>query len=165
MIRESPRMRSLKFSLLCLVVLCAGALPAAAAPSVDGAMMAPVQRWIAAFNDAKTPLPEDVFTTDAVITDQFAPYVWSGTAGVHAWSQWLNASLQSARVKKQHVVTGAPQAVMIAKRNDRAAFVLPATLTYEVDGKPGTDRALWLFVVVKSGNRWKIAADTWTRTD
>jgi hypothetical protein len=54
---------------------------------------------------------------------------------------------------------------MIDKAGDRVSFVIPATLTYVLDGKPGTDHALWLFVVAKSGAGWKIVADTWTRTD
>jgi ketosteroid isomerase-like protein len=129
------------------------------------AMLAPVQRWIAAFNALQTPLPQDVFTDDAVITDQFAPYVWNGAAGIHAWSQRLETGMHSPRVAFQHVVTDAPRAFMISKDGDRVSFVLPATLTYKVDGKEGVDRALWLYVVVKQGDVWKIAADTWTRTD
>jgi SnoaL-like domain len=129
------------------------------------AMLAPVHQWIDAFNAARTPLPESVFTEDVVITDQFTPYVWSGVAGAHAWSERLNRSLRSSRVRNEHVAVEAPRAFMIDQSGERASFVLPATLTYVLDGKPGKDRALWLFVVVKNGDVWKIAADTWTRTD
>jgi SnoaL-like domain len=129
-------------------------------------MLAPVQRWIDAFNAAKTPLPEDVFTADVVITDQFPPYVWSGAAEADAWSERLNAGLLGSRVKNEHVVTEPPRAFMIDKAGDRASFVLPATLTYDFDGKPTSDRALWYFVVVRTAEgTWLIAADTWTRTD
>lgn len=138
----------------------------AAAPiAPDDAMMAPVRQWIDAFNAAQTPLPEDVFAADAVITDEFAPYAWSGSAGVHAWSERLNRSLHSARVRDERVVVESPRAFMVAAAGDRVSFVLPATLTYVIDGKRGVDHALWLFVVVKDGGRWKIAGDTWTLTD
>jgi hypothetical protein len=145
--------------------MIAALLLAATLNTPTAEMLAPVQRWIAAFNAVQTPLPEDVFTDGAIITDQFAPYVWSGSAGIHTWSEALNKSLHSPRVGFQHVVTDSPRAFMISKTGDRVSFVLPATLTYSVDGKPGTDRALWLYVLVKQGDVWKIAADTWTRTD
>ena len=53
--------------------LAAGADDAPSGPSA--AMLAPVYRWIDAFNAARVPLPEDVFSDDVVITDQFPPYV------------------------------------------------------------------------------------------
>ena len=140
----------------------------AVAATADGptpAMLAPAQRWIDAFNAAKTPLPEDDFTGDVVITDQFPPYVWSGTAGMRAWSEAIGKSLKNTRVENEHVVVQAPYSFMIDKAGEHASYVLPATLTYEIDGKPYTDKALWLFVVVKdSAGNWKIAADTWTKT-
>jgi ketosteroid isomerase-like protein len=128
-------------------------------------MLMPVRQWIDAFNAAQTPLPETVFTDDVTITDQFSPYVWSGKAAAHAWSEALNSGLHSARITHEHVDTTDPRAFMINRAGDRASFVLPATLTYQEDGKPGVDAALWLFVVVKGSDGWKIAADTWTRTD
>lgn len=138
---------------------------AAAGDTPDAAMMAPVHRWIQAFNAAKTPLPEDIFSDDVVITDQFEPYVWSGRAAMHTWSERLNHSLTSSRVKDEHVARDSPRTFMIDKAGDRASFVIPAALTYVLDGKPGAGRALWLFVVVKSGSGWKVAADTWTRSE
>lgn len=140
-----------------------GRVLAATAP--DAAQLAPVQRWIDAFNAAQAPLPEDVFTSDAVVTDEFAPFAWSGTAGVHAWSQRVAAGFSSPRIKHEHVAVGAPIAFLQSKAGDRVSFVLPATLTYEQDGTPGTDKALWLFVVVKTSDGWKIAADTWTGSE
>ena len=78
-------------------------------------------------------------------------------------AQWGAAK---RRIRSQHVVTEAPRAYMADKSGERASFVFPATLTYELDGKPNTDRALWLFVVEKASDGiWKIAADTWTRTN
>ncbi|MBV8722371.1 MAG: hypothetical protein JO277_09490 [Candidatus Eremiobacteraeota bacterium] len=138
---------------------------AAALTSPTQAMTAPVYRWIGDFNAARTPLPRDVFTDDAVITDEFAPYVWSGRAGVRAWSEDLDRSVHSPRIRDEKVVVGAPRAFMIDAPGDRASFVLPATLTYVFDGTPSTDRALWFFVVVKDGDAWKISADTWTLSD
>ena len=138
--------------------MIAALLLAATISAPTAEMLTPVRRWIAAFNAVQTPLPEDVFTDDAVITDQFAPYVWTGSSGVHTWSEALARGMHSPRVGFQHVVTEAPRSFMISKSGDRVSFVLPATLTYSVDGKSGTDRALWLYVVVKQGDVWKIAA-------
>ena len=131
----------------------------------SAAMLAPVQRWIDAYNAAQT-LPDDIFTDDVVITDEFPPYAWSGKVGARAWGARIEQSFQKRRATHEHVVTGTPQAFMTSQAGDRASFVLPATLTYDVEGKTQTDRALWLFVVVKgSDNSWKIAADTWTQNN
>jgi hypothetical protein len=145
------------------ILLTLGSARAAGTP--DTAQLAPVQRWIDAFNASQSPLPEDVFTSDVVITDQFAPYAWNGTAAMHAWSTSIAEGFADPRVAHERVVTGAPISYLKNKTGDRVSFVLPATLTYEFKGKPQTDKALWLFVVVKDGSDWKIAADTWTKTE
>jgi len=148
-----------------LLALAATSAPALAAPKAPSpAMLAPVMAWIEAFNADRLPLPRDVFTADAVVTDQFPPYVWSGSTGVEAWSKSLEDGLRDPKLKHERVEVGTPQQFLTGGTTDRAQFVLPATLTYTYDGKPGTDRALWLFVVVKEDGVWKIAADTWTRT-
>jgi len=137
--------------------------PAGVGP--DAAMLSPAQQWIDAFNAARTPLPEAVFAEDVVITDTFPPYVWSGKTAAHAWSEALNEGIHSPLLKREHVETAAPRAFLINDAGDRVSFVLPATLTYEEDGKPYVVRAAWQFVLVKGAEGWRITADTWTRTD
>lgn len=151
---------------LCVLVLAVAFAPLTivrAQSSVDAAMMQPVQQWIDAYNAGTAPLPEDRFTDDAVITDEFPPFVWSGKAGEH---QWANAIDKFIRPGNQHVSVGAAQSVQVARDGSRVAFALPATLTLTSTrtGQRTTEHALWRFVLVRSlGGRWMIAADTWTQ--
>jgi hypothetical protein len=137
------------------------ALAARAQPAPDAAMLQPVQRWIDVYNSGTGALPEDIFADDVVITDEYPPYVWRGKAGEHAWASAIDNFIKPG---KQHVSIGAPQSFEPTRDGTRVRFVLPATLTFTSSrtGKEETERALWLFVLVKSANTWKITADTWT---
>ena len=143
-----------------IVLLLAPPAQAAMPTAPTAAMEAPVNRWIDAYN-AHRALPEDIFTDDVAVTDEFPPYVWTGIAGATQWDRAIDRGFPP----QAHVETGAPRAFRTDRAGDRASFVLPATLTYVVQGKNVTEHALWLFVVVRSGDDWKIAADTWTGAD
>jgi ketosteroid isomerase-like protein len=122
-------------------------------------MMQPIARWIAAYN-AGASLPEDIFTDDVVITDQFPPFVWSGKDGERRWAGAIDRFI---RPGKQHVSVGPAQQFMSAHDGTDVSFVLPATLTLASSrGQSTSEHALWLFVLVHSGTQWKIVADTWT---
>ena len=64
-------------ALMVLIVLPALARPAAP----DAAMLKPVQEWIAAYNAGTGPLPENIFTRNVVIADEFPPFIWTGIWG------------------------------------------------------------------------------------
>lgn len=127
----------------------------------DATMLQPVHRWIDAYNSGKAPLPEDIFTQDVVISDEFPPFVWTGSAGEHQWAQAIDAYI---RPGQEHVSIGSPQSFRQTRDGSSVEFVLPATLSYVSSrtGKRIGEQALWLFVLSRSGNAWKIAADTWT---
>ncbi|HET9393651.1 MAG TPA: hypothetical protein VFO29_09075 [Candidatus Rubrimentiphilum sp.] len=146
--------------IIALALTLAPAIVARAQPAPDAFMMRPVQRWIDAYNSG-TALPEDIFTGDVVITDEFPPYVWTGEAGERAWASAIDAFIKPGN---QHVSVGAAQSFQSSLRGTRVMFVLPATLTFTSSrtGARVTQQALWLFVLAKDGDEWKIAADTWT---
>lgn len=150
-----------------IICVAAIALALVAAISVraqsgpESSMMQPVRRWIDAYNSGTAPLPEDIFTDDVVITDEFPPFVWMGKAGEHKWASAIDTFI---RPGAQHVSVGTAYAFQSSRDGTRVSFVLPATLTFSSTrtSKIVTQDALWLFVLVRNTNRWKIAADTWT---
>lgn len=122
----------------------------------DASMLAPVRAWIDAYN-AGRPLPETIFTSDVLVTDEFPPYVWSGAAAEHQWAQAIDAFIKPGQ---QHVSVGAAQA--FTNEANSVSFVLPAVLTISVAPHPArTEHAFWKFTLVRSGNQWLIASDTW----
>lgn len=137
--------------------------PASArAPSVpDAAMLKPIQEWIAAYNAGTAPLPEEIFTQDVVITDEFEPFTWTGISGEHRWAQAIDSFMKPGQ---QHAAAGAVRRFRSTKSGDRVSFVLPATLTISSGKRKFSERALWFYVLVKTASGWKIAADTWTPT-
>lgn len=110
---------------LAFVLSAAVALGAQIGP--DASMMQPVQQWIDGFNRGAGPLPEDVFTDDVVITDEFSPYVWIGKSAEHKWAQAIDAFIKPGN---HHLSVGPAQSFQAGK--DRVTFVLPATLTLTV---------------------------------
>ena len=137
------------------------ALPASArAPlTPDAAMLQPIQEWIAAYNAGTAPLPEEIFTQDVVIIDEFPPFVWTGISGEHRWAKEIDAFMKPGQ---QHASAGAARRFQSTTSGDRVSFVLPATLTISRGKRKFTERALWFYVLVKTSHAWKIAADTWT---
>jgi hypothetical protein len=147
-------------------MFAAAALSAVLAPSAsarapsapDVAMLKPIQEWIAAYNSGTAPLPEEIFTQDVVITDEFPPFTWTGISGEHRWAKSIDSFMKPGL---QHVSAGAARRFRSTKSGDRVSFVLPATLTFSGKRKY-SERALWFYVLVKTASGWKIAADTWT---
>lgn len=138
-------------------ILASPAFAHASAP--DAAMLKPVQEWIAAYNAGTGPLPEDIFTQDVVIADEFPPFIWTGISGEHRWATVLDGFMKPGQ---EHVSVGPPRFFESARSGDRVSFVLPAHLWIS-GGKGRLDEsALWFYVLVKTASGWKIAADTWT---
>ena len=145
-----------------MAVVLSAAVALATQNGPDPSMMQPVQQWIDGFNSGTGPLSEDVFTDDVVITDEFPPYVWIGKSAEHQWARAIDAFIKPGN---HHLSVGAAQSFQAGK--DRVTFVLPATLTLTAarTGNLVTEHALWLFVLVRDGNEWRIAADTWTKSE
>src|SRR6185437_8658199 len=134
--------------------------PASArAPTAPDAMLKPIREWIAAYNAGTTPLPEEIFTQDVVITDEFAPFTWTGISGEHRWAQAIDSFMKPGQ---QHASAGAARRFQSTKSGDRVSFVLPATLTISRSKRKFTERALWFYVLMRTPDGWKIATDTWT---
>ncbi|MGH8291770.1 MAG: hypothetical protein ACREV7_22845 [Steroidobacteraceae bacterium] len=125
----------------------------------DAAMLKPIREWITAYNAGTAPLPEEIFTQDVVITDEFEPFTWTGISGEHRWAKAIDSFIKPGQ---QRASAGAARHFQSTKSGDRVSFVLPATLTISRRKRTFTERALWFYVLVKTPNGWKIAADTWT---
>lgn len=136
----------------------------APSPSPD-ALMAPVRALVAAFNAAGA-YPAQLFTADAVVTDEFPPFVWNAVnGGAKQWWRDLVGDANSAQrerfvAAKQHVETGAPEFVRVA--GDGAWFVCPATLQYTTRaGVKHVQQGRWLFYLRREGDVWRISAHAW----
>jgi ketosteroid isomerase-like protein len=144
--------------LLALALAAVLAAPAAAAtPPPD--VMAPINAVLAATNADKIAGLDSYYTADAVVVDEFAPYVWTGqTAGTHWWTALdrLGVQMGSSAV---HATALAVEHFEV--KGDSAYVVIPLEITYTLKGKPQHETGLWTVTLRRSGGAWQIATQTW----
>jgi ketosteroid isomerase-like protein len=140
--------------------------PAGAQPSKLVPLLAPIQRWVVAYNRHQETFPPGTFTDDCVVIDSFPPFAWtSRTQGIRAWydelegvhsAYWRHRVLQS----RPNVQLGAPTSVDV--RGAIAYMTFHATWTgYGSTGRRSTQHATFTVVERKTTAGWRIAAHSW----
>ena len=146
-------------------LVCIASLQPCAAASADEirALLAPVNAWVSAFNNWDATYPSTAFTDDAVIIDQFPPFVWHGKGSARTW--WTNlmgetpAEHERDRSMQQHVEFAAPQFVQINAGS--AYFVQLGTLTWVAKDGPHEMKATWVATETKTQDGWRISSQAW----
>ena len=145
----------------CVLAAAASVLPALgapAAPAPTSAMMTPIRALVRFVNTA-APIPTGTYARGAVVTDEFAPFLWtSGDVGAR-WSSGFIAYNAASKITRPHFALGAPTEFNVA--GARAYVVFPGTFTPLLNGKPFTETGTWTFVLVKDGAEWRVASQTW----
>jgi hypothetical protein len=146
-----------------LIVTIAPAVCAQAALTpedvVPTPLMAPIKA-IVRFVNTGAKIPQGTYSNHAVVADEFAPFLWtSGDVGVR-WSAGFTAFNAASGITKPHIVLSVPSEfkVVIASR---AYVVFPGSFTPLLDGKPFTETGFWTFVLVRDGEVWRVASQTW----
>ena len=127
------------------------------------AMMAPLKILLRAANGDSSADVSKICSKDAVIMDEPPPHRWDGETAAVDW-------LASLKVQfKDQQVTGARaefHTVSVYEHSaDRAWIVIPTTWTGAQGGRRFEEDGVWSFLVVQSGDAWKISADSWSVTD
>jgi ketosteroid isomerase-like protein len=146
-------------------------LAVAAEPSITAeqrdAIMRPVNAWVHAFSTQQAAFPDDAFTDDCLIIDEFAPFAWSpGTTTVRQWYADVEgldtaADRQSVLRSKESLQVGDPENLTIA--GDRAYMSFHATwsATNPKTNKPFVQHGLFTVVERKTKNGWRMIANAW----
>jgi hypothetical protein len=150
---------------LCLIIAVSAS--ATAATPDDSALMAPVQRLVTAINHAAATVPNNVFTGDATVLDDFPPYRWSGRKNADDWYRELVGTDAAARAGflalNCQLSVGRPQFSRVA--GDAAYFALPGVLVFTGDGgKRIRQTAEWLLTETKIHGTWLISGHAWAIT-
>jgi hypothetical protein len=139
------------------------ARPAAAqgvsAPRYDPAILAPIDRFIAA---VLANSPKDIaaeFAPNATIIDDLPPDVFTGPAACEQWYSAFVAENAKQQLAIGYLGHGSPRYLHVSA--DHAYLVLPADFTYTLGGKYYAESADWTFGLVKAGDDWKIASWAW----
>ena len=127
-----------------------------AAPVDDATAM--VTNVIDKFNDGNTRTFLSAHVDNAVIIDEFAPYVWSGRGTARRWLSDYNRMTKRQRVTDARLDYGKP--IRADLDGKRAYIVLPTTYSFVQSGVKESEVSTMTFVVRRVHGRWKIAS--WT---
>ena len=138
-------------------------LLASSARAGDAGVEGAIAAFGTAFNKGDIPAAKATMAPSVMITDEVAPYVWSGSGSLDAWLGDLARS-EAADGKTGAVVAIDPPTREIVS-GDHAYVIVPSTYTFKQKGTPMRETAQMTFALVRGSAGWKIAAWTWTGPD
>ena len=126
----------------------------------DDAMMVPVRAvagFMATLDDTHLA---NCFANDAVIVENFAPYVFRGPDAIALWRTGFHE--HAATLTGLVVTFGVAQD--FGSDGETAYFVLPTTWTGTSHGDAFEEEGGWAFVLKRQGESWRIACYAWAVT-
>ncbi len=151
-------MKTIKVSALALFASLAA--PAFAADQADP--VAVVQKYLAAFSAGDKAAAAALCTPDAVIVDDFPPYVWKGPNACATWWDALGAYNASQGIGAPETIgtAGAPWRSVVT--GEQAYVVVPMSYHYTQHGKPVLeDGSTWTLAMTKTPSGWLITGWAW----
>lgn len=152
------QLRNLLTSIALTAVLAGLAAPASAAAPPAG-VMATISAVLKDTNANDTSKLDGYYTSDAVVIDEFAPYVWTGTGAGTRWWTSLVAFNRKMSISNMKASMQSIQHFNVA--GDKAYAVVPLTISFGYKGKPQKETGTLTLTLQRSGNDWKIATQTW----
>jgi ketosteroid isomerase-like protein len=135
-------------------------MPVGMAAPVDDVTSA-IHHFIDAFNSGDTKAVDAAYANGSVsITDEFAPYRWTGPHAGQTWAAAYDKHAQSTGVSDGRVKYGDVTRTEID--GDSAYAVIPVFYAYREHGVPTQEEAQMTLVLHRSPGGWKIQAWTWT---
>ena len=135
--------------------LALAAITPAYPAETDPGILSTIDAAIGAINAGSEPDLQAVFLdSPAAITDDFAPFSWSGKTAVADYSRDLKAVLSQYKITDWRFQRHAPRYVFAT--DTRAEAVIPASFPFMLGGKPQSVSADWLFILDKKEGGWKI---------
>lgn len=133
-------------------------LPAAASSNDD--VIAAVQKANVSFNKGDKQAWLSLCGAEAVIIDNFAPYLWQGTSACSEYWDANDADSKKNGITDEVVTLG--KAWHVAVTDDHAYVVVPTNDTYRQKGKsvvrPGS---VWTFTLQKVAAGWLVTGMAW----
>lgn len=136
---------------------------AAESPGQTSAVLAPINRLVEAINQSKSTLPPGIFSADAVVIDEFAPYRWTGTdAGTRWYGELVGVTpAAQAAFASLHAKLSVGVPVTFRVQGHTAYVVVPGAFEYDEKGARVTERSHWVFNCVEHNGSWLVAGNAW----
>jgi ketosteroid isomerase-like protein len=101
-----------------------------------------------------------IFTSDAVVVDENAPFVWRGANAGTAW--WNGLTVLMKRAHMGHLHVGSVR-VGEYRQSPADAYLVESMLIAGVEaGKPFAESGTMTFTFHKTGGRWLISTEVWS---
>ena len=143
-------------------IVCLLTATAAGAQTTNAQLMAPIQKFVTAFNKGDTAgaAATHAAEADLVIIDEVAPYLWRGAHAFQAWATDLEADAKKQGVTDQMVTISA--LTRAETSGDSAYVVVPAVYSFKQRGVAMRGTANMTFALKKAAAGWLIHGWTWT---
>jgi ketosteroid isomerase-like protein len=157
--QETSRMKYLTLTtFVCLAMVSS----AGAQTGVDPQLVAPINKFMDAFNkgDIAGAAATHAAEADLAILDEVPPFLWRGPKAFQAWAGDLDKESKKLGITDQKVTVSAPTRV---ESDGTAAYVVvPAVYAFKMKGEAMRESAQMTFVLKKGASGWLIHGWTWT---
>ena len=152
----------MRFLTLGVAVCCVCVGVAVHAQAPDPQVMAPINKFLEAFNKGDTAgaAATHAAEADLSIIDEVPPFHWQGAQAFQAWTADLGRDEKKRGVTDQKVSIRA--ATRIETDGAVAYVVVPASYTFKQAGVPMKETAQMTFMLKKVAGGWLIHGWTWT---
>ena len=121
-----------------------------------------VGQYIDAFNNGDPEVMAATFDSPGSILDGMAPHLWQGPTATEDWYRDVLAEGELHDASGYFVTLDQPLHENVT--GDSACVVVPATMTFTVDGKTVTQSgAVFTVALRQRTDGWRIAAWAWTK--
>jgi hypothetical protein len=145
-----------------LVSLSVGMGPAVQAQATDPQLMAPITKFLDAFNkgDIAGASATHASEADLVIIDEVPPFVWRGAPAFATWAADLERNDKKHGITDQKV---SPGTVTRVETDGASAYVVVAAVyTFKQADVAMRETAQMTFALKKGASGWLIHGWTWT---
>jgi ketosteroid isomerase-like protein len=119
-----------------------------------------LHRWLTAFNKGDFQGTSATCAEQASIVDDIPPYEWHGADACTKWARDLDKVAKEAGYASLFCTVGKVKYIEVT--GDRSYVVVPATLTYKLNGKPlRQSGASWALAFQKATSGWRVVGWAW----
>jgi ketosteroid isomerase-like protein len=124
--------------------------------------MAAVRRYVDAFNNGDVKAMATTCAEPMQILDGMSPHVWQGPKAAENWWRDVLTEGEHLGASGYHITLGEPRHVDVT--GDYAYVVVPATMTFNIQGKQVTQTgSVFTVALRKLGGDWRLTAWAWAK--
>jgi ketosteroid isomerase-like protein len=140
-------------------VAAAFTVSAHAASAAPSAVLAPIATLVRTSNTGDRAAFLKLFTPDAAVVDNFAPYRFAPPNGPAKWYDGFGADAAASGSTDGVISTRTPKYVHVT--GDHAWIVMPTEYRYKLKGKPELETGSLVFTESRLHGTWLITSMSW----